>query len=134
MSIERICVVAIQRGIAMCWKREDILPQPVMGGWDDRCLMDQKPKHFLRLFRCLLDVKRSLSAGEHWGLFPMFYCRGCRRQRICSEIIVVPCKRLLWFLCCSSVGCSPRGYILHGSSRWTRNCPKLRQLLVSPLF
>ena len=32
---KRLREEAIHRGIAMGWKREDIVPQPVIGGWDD---------------------------------------------------------------------------------------------------
>jgi len=132
----RLAEDAIQRFMAKGWKREDILVLPVAGAYDpmvpDAVGKKKLAPTALWLLMQILEVRRSLSAGEHWGLFPDTSLSG----KVTTEPLKRDKRRALqaafYVFTRQFNTLRERGFVIHGS--WIRNCPKQRPLLCAPWY
>ena len=132
----RLAEDAIQRFMAKGWSREDILVMPVAGAYDpmvpDAVGKKKLAPVALWLLFQMLDVRRSLSAGEHWGLLPDTSLSG----KVTTEPLKRDKRRALqaaFFVFTRQFNTlRERGFVIHGS--WIRNCPKQRPILCAPWY
>jgi hypothetical protein len=136
LECRRLAEDAIQRFVAKGWSREDILVMPVAGAYDPMVpdAVGKKklaPVGLWLLFQ-VLDVRRSLSAGEHWGLLPDTSLSG----KVTTEPLKRDKRRALqaaFFVFTRQFNTlRERGFVIHGS--WIRNCPKQRPILCAPWY
>jgi hypothetical protein len=118
--------------MAKGWSREDIVVCPVSGGYDPMVPDDAgnttlSPLTLWPLF-LQLDVRRSLAAGEHWGLFPNTSLAGMTstealkrdKRRAAQAAFIVFVRQMN--------EARNRGFVVHGS--WIPNCPNPNRLLL----